>query len=273
MKTSGVIWKSIMDFFRDDGFILAGSLSFSMMMAIFPFCLFLITSFGYFLGHYPEFYRFFLSRMISLFPQVTGEVNSEILKLVSYKGLGKFSIVLFALMSYQAFSSVEYSLNIIFRVSKKRKIFYSILVSMIVITFIMILITASFLAASLVPILKSIRHIPMFFKMSKFTGFIIQFVLPFLVMLFAITAIYELLPKTRVKLSSAFKGALFTTVFMEGAKYVFTWYVVLTISDLGKIYGPLTAFVLFLLWIFYSCCIFLIGAELVHNLGTVKRRI
>ncbi len=269
MKACALISRSIADFFRDDGLILAGSLSYSMMMAIFPFCLFLITSFGYFLGHYPEFYRFFLARMVSLFPQVTSEVNSEILKLVSYKGLGTFSVVLFAFMSYQAFSTVEYSVNIIFKVAKKRKFLSSVLVSFLVISLIMVLIIASFLAASLVPILKSIKHIP-FIKMSKFTGFLIQFVLPFVVVLLATSGIYKLFPKTRVRLSSAFKGALFTTLFMEGAKYAFTWYV-LTIANLGKIYGPLTAFMLFLLWIFYSCCIFLIGAELVHNLGAAKR--
>ncbi|HAM51008.1 MAG TPA: hypothetical protein DCP92_10095 [Nitrospiraceae bacterium] len=39
---------------------------------------------------------------------------------------------------------------------------------------------------------------------------------------------------------------------------------------MGTIYGPLSAFVIFLLWVFYSSCIFLIGAEVVHNLGSLK---
>ncbi|MBI5188491.1 MAG: YihY/virulence factor BrkB family protein [Nitrospirae bacterium] len=61
-----------------------------------------------------------------------------------------------------------------------------------------------------------------------------------------------------MKISHAFIGALFT------------WYVG-TVMRFGTIYGPLTAFVVFLLWVFYSSCIFLIGAEVVHNQGTGRR--
>jgi len=39
----------------------------------------------------------------------------------------------------------------------------------------------------------------------------------------------------------------------------------------GAIYGSLTAIVTFLMWLFYSSSIFLVGAELVHNLGNSKK--
>jgi membrane protein len=89
-------------------------------------------------------------------------------------------------------------------------------------------------------------------------------------MFFTITVVYILFPKSKVKLSHAFAGALFTTVFLEIAKHLFTWYVG-TVVKFGTIYGPLTAFVVFLLWVFYSSCIFLIGAEIVHNQGQYKK--
>jgi membrane protein len=54
------------------------------------------------------------------------------------------------------------------------------------------------------------------------------------------------------------------------AKHLFTWYVG-TVVKMGTIYGSLTAFVVFLLWVFYSSCIFLIGAEIVHNQGTNRK--
>lgn len=40
---------------------------------------------------------------------------------------------------------------------------------------------------------------------------------------------------------------------------------------LGTIYGPLSAFMIFLLWVFYSSCIFLVGAKFVHNLGEQQK--
>ena len=75
MRFARILWKSLGDFFRDNGFILAGSISYFMMMALFPFCLFLITVFGHLLGRYPEFYRFFLARLANLFPDVTGGIT------------------------------------------------------------------------------------------------------------------------------------------------------------------------------------------------------
>jgi uncharacterized BrkB/YihY/UPF0761 family membrane protein len=57
---------------------------------------------------------------------------------------------------------------------------------------------------------------------------------------------------------------------ISGTKAHLTWYVG-TIVNFGTIYGPLSAFFVFLLWVFYSSCIFLIGAEMVHNLSPAKK--
>jgi len=270
MKVLSIIGKSLIDFFREGGLILAASISYFTMMALFPFCLFLITLFGYFLGQHPEFYNFFLNRLVSLFPSVTSEITNEILKLISHRGIGKIGLFLYGFLSYSVFGSIEHALNIIFKVTKKRTPIVSVMLSLIVVTFIMALIILSFVAASAIPLLGVIKPVLPLLRIGKMTGFFIRFVLPFVMVLSTVTAIYRLLPKAKVELSNAFKGALFTTVFLEIAKHVFTWYVV-AIVHFGKIYGPLTAFVLFLLWMFYSSNIFLIGAEIVRNLGAFKK--
>jgi len=106
-------------------------------------------------------------------------------------------------------------------------------------------------------------------KISGLTVFFIRFVVPFFIMFVTVALLYILLPKKRVAFRHAFSGALFTAVFLEAAKHLFTLYVV-NVFRLGTIYGPLSAFVIFLLWVFYSACIFLIGAEVVHNLELSK---
>ena len=63
-----IIGRSIIDFFRDDGLMFAAAMSYFTMMAIVPFCLFVITLFGYFLGHYPDFYKFFPAQAHEPFP-------------------------------------------------------------------------------------------------------------------------------------------------------------------------------------------------------------
>jgi membrane protein len=245
LRFAGILRKSVGDFFRDNGVVLAGSISYFMMMALFPFCLFLIAVFGHLLGRYPEFYHFFLARLANLFPDAAGGVTRELPKLVSYRGLGKYSLFLFGFLSYPVFASVEHALNVVFKAGKKRHVIFSVLISLTVVMLIIALIMSSFVAASVIPLL-------------------------FFGVLFAVTGIFRLIPRARVTLSAAFQGALFTAVFLEVAKYSFTWYAA-SIMQFGKIYGSLTVFVLFLLWMFYASCIFLIGAELAKNFSFAKK--
>jgi membrane protein len=266
-----IITKSLLDFFKDGGIILAGSISYFTMMALVPFCLFLVTIFGYLLGHYQSFYQFLYSKLIDFFPVITSGITNELRKLIVFKGIGTLSIFLYGILSYQVFSSLENALNVVFKVKKGRHFLWSIILSFIMITLIIVIILVSFLATSLIPFLKTLKPIFPQLRIGLIKGIIIGYIIPFFVVLFTITALYIFLPKTKVKFSHAFKGAILTTIFLEIAKHIFTYYVG-TIAKLGTIYGSLTAFVVFLLWVFYSSCIFLIGAEVVHNLGSYKNR-
>jgi len=265
-----IIGRSIIDFFRDDGLMFAAAMSYFTMMAIVPFCLFVITLFGYLLGHYPEFYTFFLRRLVNFFPEVTNEIMQDISKLISFKGIGKVGLVLYGLLSYHVFASYEAALNAIFKVKTKRRFIFSVLISLSVVTLIIVLLMLSFAATSIVPLLKGFSPLLPGLKLGKITQFIIRFVLPFILVLLVVTMLYILIPKTRVNFFHSLRGAMFTTIFIEIAKHIFTWYVS-SVVELGKIYGPLTATISFLLWVYYSSSIFLIGAEIVHNSGTATK--
>lgn len=250
--------------------MLAGSISYFTMMALVPFCLFLITIFGYLLGHYYGFYQFLYSKLISFFPAITSGITKELGKLIAFKGIGTFSIVLYGILSYQVFSSLENALNVVFKVKKGRHFFWSIFLALIIITLIIVIILISFIATSLIPLLKALKPVFPHLRIGMITGFLIGYVVPFFIVLFTVTVLYILLPRTKVRTSHAFIGASFTTVFLEIAKHLFTWYVG-NVIRYGTIYGSLTAFVVFLLWFFYSSCIFLIGAEIVHNQSSYKK--
>lgn len=262
--------RSFVDFFKDGGIMLAGSMSYFTMMALVPFCLFLVTIFGYLLGHYYGFYQSFSSKLTSFFPAITSGITKELEKLIAFKGIGTFSIVLYGVLSYQVFSSFENALNVVFKVKKRRHFYWSVILSMIIITLIIVIILVSFMATSFIHLLKTFK--PMFpqLRIGLITGFLIRYVVPFFIVLFTITVLYILLPKCKVRTSHAFTGALFATIFLEIAKHLFTWYVG-SVVRYGTVYGSLTAFVVFLLWVFYSSCILLIGAEIVHNQGQYKK--
>jgi membrane protein len=265
-----IILKSFADFFRDGGLMLAGSLSYFTMMALVPFCLFLVTIFGYFLGHYHGVYQFFLNKLVSFFPAITSGITKELEKLITFKGIGTFSLVLYGVLSYQVFASIENALNVIFKVKKGRHFLWSFLLALITVTLIIVILIISFGATSMIPMLKGLKEVFPELRIGLITGILVRFIVPFFMVLFATTILYILIPKTRVNISHALIGAFFSTVFHEVAKHLFTWYVG-TVVKMGTIYGSLTAFVVFLLWVFYSSCIFLIGAEIVHNQGTNRK--
>src|SRR5512135_3424365 len=144
--------------------MLAASLSYFIVTALVPFCMFLMTLLGYLLGHYPEFYKFVLNKLTNLFPSVTAGITQEIVKLISYKGLGKIGILLYGLMSYQVFASLEKSLNVVFKVKQKRNIACSVLMSLTVVTGIIVLLIVSFGAASVIPLLNALKPYLLDFK-------------------------------------------------------------------------------------------------------------
>ena len=271
MNIAGIIWKSLADFFKDDGLMLAGSISYFTMMAIVPFSIFLVTLFGYFLGHYPEFYSFVLAEMVNLLPNVTNKITNDMSMPISYENIGKYSIILYGLLSYPLFSSFQNALNVVFKIKKKRNFIWSLFISFLTVTIIMLLLLTSFTATTFISLLKTFSYVMPDMKIGVITAFIIRFVLPFILVLFILTMLYFLIPKTKVRLINSFKGAFFTALMFEVAKNVFTWYVV-SVAQFGKIYGSLSAFIVFLLWVFYSCSILLIGAELVNNLTNTAEK-
>ena len=265
-----VLFKSFIDFFRDDGPILAGSISYFFVMAIFPFCLFLVSIFGYFLGENREFYNFFLEKLIYFFPEATSEITKELGTIITHRKIGLFTLLLYGFFSYQLYLSAEKAINVIFKEKATRPFLISTLFSLSIVTLMITLLIITFGAISLIPMFKFLTNFLPGLVISKITIILVGFILPLFLVTVIATSFYIFLPKKNVKTRHALIGGLFTALFLEAAKHLFTFYVALKLSNIGTIYGSLSAFIIFVLWVFYSASIFLIGGEVVHNLGTAK---
>lgn len=253
------------NFFKDDCMMLAGSLTFFSIMAVIPFCLLLLTFFNYILGTNEEFVKFFVIKLEGLFPEITSEFTDKIIKLLSVEGIGKITLILYTFQSYQLFLSLEFAVNTIFKNKVRRHFLISLILSLLLVTFIIFLILISFVASSAISMLTHYEEILSFLQIGRITGFLIGFVVPVILIFVAVTSLYLIVPRQRVKLRNAFAGAFLTTIFLEAAKHIFT-FVIGEVFDLGLIYGSLSITIIFLLWFFYSWCIFLIGAEIVYEL-------
>jgi membrane protein len=235
-------------------------------MSFIPFCLLLVTIFGSFLGGDPSFYAFLSKRLIRFFPAATLQISRELTALVTYRQLGLFTFIIYSWFSYQLYRALETAVHVIFREKAKRSPLVSFVKSLIIISLIVLALIISFAATSAIHTLRPMIMAATGLKIGIVTSFLIRYVIPVSLVFLITTALYTLLPLKRTPLRDALWGGLFTAVLLEAAKHLFTIYVVSTAPQFGAVYGSLAGFVIFLLWIFYSACIFLIGAEIVSTL-------
>jgi len=259
-----------MDFFRDGGPMLASAIMGFFLMSFFPFCLLILSIFGYILGEDKEFYGFFSERLLSFFPGATYKITDVLQSVVTYRQIGIFTALLYFYFSYQLFMTLESALNKVFELKSKRSLLTSVLFAMLFITSVIVLMIVSFAAASILTVPDMIqKFIPAW--IDNATSLIIGYLAPLILGFMIVSALYFILPNTKVSLKHALLGGVFTTALLEVAKYLFTLYMVAQAVRYGAIYGPLTTVVIFLLWVLYAASIFLIGGEVVYNLGLRKR--
>jgi membrane protein len=94
-------------------------------------------------------------------------------------------------------------------------------------------------------------------------------VLPFLIQWFALSAMYTLIPNCRIHLRHAAIGALIAAAVLEIAKYGFTSYVG---ASYNQVYGALAIIPIFIVWIYLSWIIVLVGASLASTLAAFDYR-
>ncbi len=258
--------RSIPAFIKDECFYLSASISYFLIVSLVPLSLLIVTLFGYVLGESQDIYQFALSRLISFFPTVTGGITAELKKIITYKGISVITLFIYGFLSLQLFYSMEHAMNVIFKVSKKRHFLLSLLWSIITVTLVIIFLLLSFTVSSFAGVFAKYPINILGIEIGYKAGIFLKYIAPFILVLSTFTAIYMIVPRVRVPLKYAFSGAILVTVLWELGKHFFTWYVK-NVIYFGAIYGSLTTFILFLLWVYYSSCIFLLGGEFVSNLS------
>ena len=257
---------SLTAFFRDDCFYLSASIAYFLIVSLVPLSLLIIALFGYMLGGNEELYNFLLTKLVDFFPTVTSEITNELSNLITYKGISLITFFIYGFLSLQLFYSVEHAMDVIFKVPKKRHFLLSLFLTITIMTLFIFFWLFSFTVSSLAGVFRQYNLNIFGLGLSYKAGIILRYVAPFVLVLLTFTAVYKIVPHVKVHTRHALAGALLVTVLFELAKHVFTWFVG-NIAFIGTIYGSLTTFILFLLWMYYLSCIFLLGGQFVNSLS------
>ena len=232
--------------------LLASALVHATAVSLFPLILGIISILLFFLGSSEGIVERITPILKQAFPIGIDELIKNILVV-------KQTSIVIALISFLGFlwstsgifHALESTLNVIWKVKKDRPFFKKSLFA-IVSTFI----TFFLLVGSVVLTIWTNA-----IGTGRITMLLPAFNIVISVFLFSL--IYWRFPNRKVRFQEACFGAMFAAVFWELAKMTFSIYVT-KIVDYSKILGPLSALILFVLWIYYSAYIFLFGAELAY---------
>lgn len=203
------------------------------------------------------------------------EISHRILEFVKNMKVGVLGIVGLLLLIYTVISLVnklESSLNHIWKVKKGRSIsrifsdYLSIILIGPVLIFALFGLTASLLGNTFTQKLSSIG--PLGALITLFAGKL----LPFIVVMAIFTFVYMAIPNVRVNFRSALLGGFVAGIAWQAVGWIFATFVA-TSAQYAAIYSGFAVLILFLIWLYLSWLILLIGCEVSYchqNLKTLS---
>ncbi|MFN7097857.1 MAG: YihY family inner membrane protein [Gammaproteobacteria bacterium] len=249
-------------FISDGCFSFASTLTFTALLAIVPLMLVSVSV----LAAFPVFAQWGTSIQDFIFtnfvPTSSDAIQSYLLSFV--KQAGQLSMVGLALLLVSAvlvLFNIEQAFNAIWRVHRQRKGIIAFLMYWALITLAPLLMGLSLALTSYVISLPFIATTAAKLGLIK----LLLAILPFILAVVAFTILYSAIPNCRVPARAAFSSGIIAGILFEVAKYGFAFYLK-SFNTYQVIYGALAAIPLFLLWIYISWLIILLGAEVCHSL-------
>ncbi len=255
--------KSFSGFFAHQGFFLAAGLSFYVLMCLIPF-LFLIVSLAGFILSSETATRQVIAQLTPVVPVYQHEITRALLRIVATRTLsGILGTVILVVFTTQLFAATRLVLDRILGVKRGRGYLRGMLFDTLWIFLIGILFFASIGVTDLFAWFKVFV-----FRPARMPPEWIQYMSIALGIGLATTMFYLLyrhLPNRPVPPGAALAGALLASVLWEAAKQLLRLYIV-TVGVYDQIYGPLGVLVAFVMFVYYSAIVFILGAEYVGAL-------
>jgi membrane protein len=266
LKTSWDIFYEARRAFSYDGCMnLSAALAFYSILSLIPFLFILVSAAGYLFGSSEEAYQMSLSFLDRLFPQASVLIFKEV-QAISQRAavLGWVGFLSMIWTASVIFSSLEFAMGVVYRVEERRPFWRSKLLALSMIPASALIFFLSLFVTAFARIMQDYRLT--FFGLnlldSGWIGFLVGYFLPFLGLVLAFTAIYKVIPNTRISFRHALAGGTSCAFLFEIAKHFFTWYISRS-QQYNVIYGSLEAIVILVVWAFYSSIILLFCAEVV----------
>jgi membrane protein len=263
---------------------MAAAISFYLLFSFFPFLIFLLSTLSLFLQE-TNLREQILNSVVRFLP-LPGDPNQNILVLairdisnISTGTLGVLGFIGVFWSSSSVFGVVRTSLNTIYKTKSKLDYVFQKLIDFFMVVTIGILFMLSIMSTILMHGLRNFRqsyvllkNFPVLHALVGDEGLLIPLVslgIPYVISITAFFLIYWIEPARRFPFKHILCGAIFASILFEIGKVGFIFYVQ-NFSKYDLIFGSLGSVIFFLLWVYVSAIIFLLGAELIYEYTRLK---
>jgi membrane protein len=254
--------------------LVAAGISFYSILALFPAIAALVALYGLFAD--PATIASHLDKISGFVPEEATDVVRDQLNRLTAQGsstLGVAFIVGLAVSLWSAnagMKSLFDGLNIVYGEEEKRGLIKLNLSSLAFTTAMILFVLLSLVAVVVVPFIVN------FFGLADFTNFIMRIArwpILLIVVAFALTVLYHFGPSQRkVQWRWITWGSAFAAIVWLAASILFSWYVA-NFGSYNKTYGSLGAIIGFMIWIWLSTIVILMGAEIEVEMQPRKNRV
>lgn len=256
---------SLQGFIKDDCYTKASSLTFYTLLSIIPI---LAVAFGIAKGF--GFESFLESVIKSNIEQ--GEIANRMI-MFSYNALeqahggviASAGLLMLFWTSIQLLSKIEYSINEIWEVKSRRSYGrqFSDYLAIIILFPIFFVLTSSISIYAIAMVIQVSQQYLVVKVVSPYLLFFLKLI-PFLLYWILFSFLYIYFPNTSVPWSNAIFGGIIAGILYQIINWVYIRFQI-GVADYSAIYGSLAALPLFLVWVYMSWQIILLGAEVTYH--------
>jgi membrane protein len=249
--------------FRNDGCAnYCAAISFYALLSFFPILLLVVSILGYVFGREGIGIQDIQERLRLMFPNVLPSISQTISQVHGGRvTVTLVSIVVLFYVSMRVFMSFEFSINDIFKTVQVRSILMAKLKAVVMTGVFCTMMGAMFITNNLLAIIRVLEYETLQKFVAFFSrSFMTNYVVPFLVEVAIFHIIFHRIPHVRIARKQSLCAALCTALAFEALKHLFGLYIA-NLKSVDVLYGPFTALVFFLLYIYFSTAIIFYGAE------------
>lgn len=267
----GVVRRTLEAAFEDNIPFLASGLSFDLLLTAIPFFVLLLAVVGYLVQHQITTHQIALHELLGRFipagpdgqeTEAFARVEAALAAVTAQRGrLTLFGAPLFLWFSTRMFGGLRAALNEVFDTEERRPWPLAKLLDlgMVFVTWALLLVSA------LLPALE-----------LRGAGWVWRFALETTAFLLAaglFFVVFKVLPSRRIHWRTALVASVFCALAFEVAKRLYALYVTRFVTlDRVASDANFVAFFLFLLWVYYTAYVFLLGGEIAETYDLMRMR-